>query len=96
MAASHHSSKNRFKQIFADGWEEFKRKHPRYQAADEVVQKMLGCGNPANGYAVYQCPDCQERRVVAFSCKSQFCLSCAKGYGQQWVAAVRGMLGVFA
>src|SRR6266508_2088900 len=92
MAASCHIYKNRFKQIFADGWEEFKRTPPRYQAVDEVVQKMLGCGNPANGYAVYQCPDCQERRVVAFSCKSQFCLSCAKGYGQQWVAAVRGML----
>lgn len=92
MAASCHISKNRFKQIFADGWEEFKRAHPRYQAVDEVVQKMLGCGNPANGYAVYRCPDCQERRVVAFSCKSQFCLSCAKGYGQQWVATVQGML----
>ena len=92
MAVSRHSSKNRFKQIFADGWEEFKRKHPRYEALDEVVQKMLGCGDPANGHALYLCPDCQERRVVAFSCKSQFCLSCAKVYGQHWVATVQGML----
>jgi hypothetical protein len=35
------------------------------------------------GYAVYVCPDCEERRGVAFSCKSQFCLSFAKVYGQQ-------------
>src|SRR6266545_4043408 len=92
MAASCHIYKNRFKQIFADGWEEFKRKHPRYAAVDEVVQKMLGCGDPANGHAVYLCPECQERCVVAFSCKSQFCLSCAKVSGLQWVATVQAML----
>lgn len=92
MAESSHIYKNCFKQIFADGWEAFKRNHPRYQAVDEVVQKMLGCGDPAKGHAVYLCPDCQERRVVAFSCKSQFCLSCAKVSGQQWVTTVQGML----
>src|SRR6266545_4119007 len=91
MAASCHIYKNRFKQIFADGWEEFKRKHPRYAAVDEVVQKMLGCGDPANGHAVYLCPECQERCVVAFSCKSQFCLSCAKVYGLQWVATMQAV-----
>jgi hypothetical protein len=52
MAASSHTHKNRFKQIFAGGWEDFKRNHPRYEAVDEVVQKMLGCGDPANGYAM--------------------------------------------
>jgi hypothetical protein len=57
-----------------------------------VVQKMLGCGEMANGYALYVCPDCQARQVVAFSCKSQFCLSCAKAYGQRWVATVQAML----
>jgi hypothetical protein len=92
MAASRHIAKNRFKQIFVDGWEDFKRIHPRYEAVDEVVQKMLSCGDPAQGHAVYVCPDCQERRIVAFSCKSQFCLSCAKVYGQQWVTTVQAML----
>jgi hypothetical protein len=92
MAVSRHIAKNRFKQIFADGWEEFKRGHPRYETVDEVVQKMLGCGDPAHGHAVYVCPDCQERHLVAFSCKSQFCLSCAKVYGQHWVATVQAML----
>jgi putative transposase/transposase-like zinc-binding protein len=92
MVPSGHIAKNVFKQIFADGWAEFKRKHPRYEAVDEVVQKMLGCGDVANGHAVYVCPNCQERRLVAFSCKSQFCLSCAKVYGQQWVTTVQAML----
>ena len=47
MAASRHIYKNRFKQIFVDGWEAFKRKHPRYEAVVAVVQKMLGCGDPS-------------------------------------------------
>ena len=50
--------KNIFKQIFKDGWEEFKTHHPRYEGVDEVVQKMLDCGEFENGYAVYICPEC--------------------------------------
>jgi len=92
MSSCHRTHKHRFKQIFADGWEDFKRNHPRYGGADEVVQKMLGCGDPANGHALYLCPDCQTRHVVAFSCKSQFCLSCAKAYSQRWVETVQAML----
>jgi Putative transposase/Transposase zinc-binding domain len=92
MGSSHQTRKNLFKQIFIDGWEAFKRRHPRYADVDEVVQKMLGCGDPANGHAVYVCPECQERHVVAFSCKSQFCLSCAKVYGQRWVETLQAML----
>jgi len=85
-------AKNVFKQIFADGWAVFTRRYPRYVAVDEVVQKMLGCGDPAKGHALYLCPNCLERHVVAFSCKSQFCLSCAKVYGQEWVETVQEML----
>jgi hypothetical protein len=92
MTESGQEEKNVFKQIFEDGWADFKRKYPRYEAVDEVVQKMLGCGNPENGHAVYLCPECLEEHVVAFSCKSTFCLSCAKVYGQEWVETVKGML----
>jgi hypothetical protein len=92
MIPDSRTQRNRFKQIFVDGWEAFKQVHPRYVAVDPVVQKMLGCGDPANGHAVYLCPDCQQRHLVAFSCKSQFCLSCAKVYGQRWVETVQAML----
>ncbi len=85
-------AKTVFKQIFADGWAAFRQRHPRYAAVDEVVQKMLGCGDPAKGHALYLCPDCLARHVVAFSCKSPFCLSCAKVYGQTWVETVQEML----
>jgi len=92
MAESGKEQKNVFKQIFEDGWGDFKRKYPQYEAVDEVVQKMLGCGDPENGHAVYICPECLEEHVVGFSCKSTFCLSCAKVYGQEWVETVKGML----
>ncbi len=92
MAAGRQEPTNLFKQIFADGWDDFTRRHPRYAAMDEVVQKMLGCGDPAQGHAVYLCPDCLQRHIVAFSCKSAFCLSCAKVHGQKWVEKVQGML----
>lgn len=92
MAESGKEQKNVFKQIFEDGWGDFKRKYPRYEGVDEVVQKMLGCGDPEKGHAVYICPECLEEHVVGFSCKSTFCLSCAKVYGQEWVETVKGML----
>jgi len=37
------AQKNIFKQIFSDGWVDYKRVYPRYEAVDEVVQKILGC-----------------------------------------------------
>jgi len=63
-------AKNVFKQIFSDGWAAFLRRYPRYAAVDEVVQKMLGCGDPAKGHALYLCPDCVERHVVAIRASS--------------------------
>jgi len=79
--------KNTFKQIFYDHWDEFKQDHPRFDCPDynDSVQKMLGCGDPDKmGYVQYRCCQCGEVRRIAFTCKSCFCLSCAKGYTQRW------------
>ncbi len=92
MVKRRKARRNKLKEIFRDGWEEFKGKYQRYEEVDEVVQKMLGCGDVANGYAMYLCPDCHEEHRVAFSCKSTFCLSCARKYGQRWVETVKEML----
>jgi hypothetical protein len=85
-----------FKQIFHDHWDRFKRDHPRYDRIyyDELVQKMLGCGNPEqSGYFEYRCQDCgQGKHVVAMSCKSALCLRCAKVYVDKWVSQVSHML----
>ena len=39
---------NVFKQIFADHWEGFKRKYPKYSEGhyEEQVKKMLSCKQP--------------------------------------------------
>lgn len=84
-----------FRQIFIDNWPGFKGEHPSYGKAqyDEVVQKMLGCGKEEGGYTEYMCMHCgRDRRRVCFTCKSSFCLSCAKGYVDDFVVQVSKML----
>ena len=80
--------KEAFKQIFRDHWNDFKAAHPRYDTPsyDGIIDKMLKCGDPEKmGFAQYRCLSCGEARKIAFSCKSCFCLSCAKGYADHWV-----------
>jgi len=80
-------SKNVFKQIFIDYWAEFQKMDPEYQTEyyDTVIKKMLGCGDPENGFVSYRCLQCGEVKKIPFSCKSSFCLSCAKIYTDKWV-----------
>ena len=60
---------------------------------EEVVQKMLGCGKEAGGYSEYLCTCCgKDMRRIAFTCKSCFCLSCSKGYTDDFVAQVSRVL----
>lgn len=83
-----HIDKDTLKWIFRDHWDAFKAANPRYDTEyhDGVVQKMLDCGDPQKmGFAQYRCLACGETRRIAFSCKSSFCLSCAKRYTDRWV-----------
>jgi len=79
--------KKTFKKIFRDHWDEFKTFRPRYNSDyyDTVINKMLDCGDPQKmGYALYRCCSCGKSKKIAFSCKSCFCLSCAKVYADRW------------
>jgi hypothetical protein len=66
-----------FQHIFADHWKVFQQAHPRYQTPyyDELVSKMLDCGNPAQmGSVEYRCLHCgQGKHQVAMSCTSSLC-----------------------
>ncbi len=76
-----------FKQIFRDHWPQFKTAYPRFDTPlyNEAVQKMLDCGDPERmGFVQYRCMACGHTRRIAFSCKSSFCLSCARVYTDQW------------
>lgn len=87
--------RDKLKEIFRVHWKSFQETFSRYgeDRYDEVVQKMLGCGDAKNGYATYMCGECGgEQRRVPFSCKSCFCLSCAKVYTDQWAARIEAIL----
>ncbi len=88
LSPSQKIDRETFRRIFIDHWSEFEKRYPSYQAAqyDDVVQKMLGCGKDEGGYTEYLCMSCgQDSRRVAFTCKSFFCLSCAKVYTDKFV-----------
>jgi len=79
--------KNTFKQIFDDHWEAFKKTQPKFDCPDynDTIQKMLNCGDPKKmGFVQFRCCHCGQIRRIAFTCKSSFCLSCAKGYTDRW------------
>ena len=87
--------KNSFKKIFEDHWDSFKLKHPAYnnELYNQAVQKMLGCGDPNNGYTEYRCTTCGlDTRRIPFTCKSTFCLSCGKVYSDSVVSQVSKVL----
>jgi hypothetical protein len=79
--------KNTFKQIFLDHWDAFKQLHQRFDCPDynKTIEKMLNCGDPKKmGFVQYRCCLCGQTRRIAFTCKSCFCLSCAKVYTDRW------------
>jgi Transposase zinc-binding domain len=76
------------KQICRDHWAPFQQHQPRYpeRHVPAVIDNMLGCGTLEAGSTTSLCPHCLAEKRVAFSCKRRFCLSCCKGYGDEWVA----------
>lgn len=87
--------KDVFRSIFKEHWDEFKELHPSYNCDqyEEPVQKMLGCGKESGGYSEHRCLNCgRDIRRVCFTCKSCFCLSCAKGYVDNFVSQVSEIL----
>lgn len=88
-------TKETFCRIFLDHWAGFREKNLSYNHKQytDVVGKMLGCGKEAGGYSEYMCLRCgRGLRRVAFSCKSSFCLSCAKVYVADFVGQVSSVL----
>ena len=62
--------------IFRDHYEEMiYTLHPR-QSVIENLDKMINCGAPAFGGAMYGCPHCGKLKFVPFRCHSRFCPTC--------------------
>ena len=67
----HNSLMNILQRIFTDHYEEMiYTLHPRASVI-ENVDKMINCGNPSYGGAMYGCPHCGKLKFVAFRCHSR-------------------------
>ena len=73
---------NILQSIFTDYYEHIIYElHPR-PAVIENVDKMIHCGDPSHGGAMYGCTHCGQLKFVPFRCKSRFCPSCGNKYNQ--------------
>jgi hypothetical protein len=71
---------NILQKIFNDHYEEMLYiLHPR-QSVIENVEKMLNCGDPSFGGAMYGCDNCGNLKFVPFRCHSRFCPTCGNKY----------------
>lgn len=73
------------KQIFIDNWDDFLLDNTDINIRPNVfneVNKIIHCGDPSLGHAIYICDHCGKILSVPFRCKSRFCNSCGVKYAQ--------------
>lgn len=73
------------RQIFEDNWDNFVLDNSNITIRPiifEEVNKIINCGNPDFGYALYVCDHCGKFLKVPFRCKSRFCNTCGVKYAQ--------------
>mgnify|MGYP003469238257 FL=1 len=71
---------NILQKIFLEHYEEMRYLlHPRQSVIDNV-DKMIHCGDPSYGGAMFGCPSCGELKFVPFRCHSRFCPTCGNKY----------------
>ena len=74
---------NVLQQIFTDYYEEIEYTlHPR-KTEMENIDKMIHCGDPSFGGAMYGCPHCGNLKFVRFRCHSRFCPTCGNKYAME-------------
>ena len=71
---------NILQNIFNDHYEEIIYLLRPRQSVIENIDKMLNCGDPSFGGAMYGCTNCGTMKYVPFRCKSRFCPTCGNKY----------------
>lgn len=80
---SHNRPINILQRIFANHYEEIKYNlYPR-KTGIKNIDKMLNCGDPSFGGAMYSCPHCGNFKFVPFRCYSRFCSTCGNKYAME-------------
>ena len=71
---------NVLQDIFKDHYEEMLYiLHPR-KSVIENVDRMINCGDPSFGGAMYGCAKCGTFKFIPFRCHSRFCPTCGTKY----------------
>lgn len=84
----HNSLMNILQKIFSDYYEEIKYTlHPR-DTEMENIDKMINCGDPSYGGAMYGCSHCGTLKFVPFRCHSKFCPTCGSKYSNDRATAM--------
>lgn len=71
---------NILQNIFKDHYEEMIYLLRPRQSVIENVDRMINCGDPSFGGAMYGCEDCGHLKFVPFRCHSRFCPTCGNKY----------------
>ena len=74
---------NVLQQIFTDYYEEIEYTLPPRKTEMENIDKMIHCGDPSFGGAMYGCPHCGNLKFVPFRCHSRFCPTCGNKYAME-------------
>lgn len=71
---------NILQEIFKQHYEEMLYILLPNQHVIDTVDRMINCGDPAFGGAMYGCTKCGELKFVPFRCHTRFCSSCGNKY----------------
>jgi hypothetical protein len=83
----------KIKDIFKDHWDAFVTEgYPIRSAVLKNVDKIIKCGEPSMGHAIYHCDHCGNIKHVYFTCKSRFCNSCGAKYIQDRANSISSKL----
>lgn len=74
---------NILQSIFTDHYEEMIYLLNPRPSVVENVEKMIHCGDPAFGGAMYGCPHCGNLKFIPFRCHSRFCPTCGNKYSME-------------
>ncbi len=91
--------KTQLYQIVKDNLDEFLKVYPVKFAKDygelrpeveKSFRSFLECGNPEDGFAIYECPHCHLNLIIPYSCKNYICPSCSEKRTLDWGAWLIG------
>ena len=71
---------NILQKIIIDHYEEIKYTLHLRHSVIENIDRMINCGDPSYGGAMYGCTNCGNLKFVPFRCKSRFCPTCGNKY----------------